>query len=95
MPDPAPSPRLQGAELQTLWDRLARASKRAAVELDAGLPGRQPGETLRQYLAAEAEMISISRELRKHLHAEEPSEEEGSPSAVCGWAVTLNGRQGR
>ena len=54
-----------GVELEFLEGSLTYAEKRATAALRAGEPGNQPGEALQQYLAADAEVESIRRRIRK------------------------------
>ena len=65
MPVSAPMPSDPAAELRELRARLLRVSERATAALEAGLPGYQPGEALRQFLAAEVEVAASVRRIKK------------------------------
>lgn len=52
-------------ELRELRSRLRRARAHAAAALSAGLPGRQPGEALQRFLAADEEVAAIVRRIKK------------------------------
>jgi hypothetical protein len=53
------------AELRELRARLRRAHEHAAAALDASPPGRQPGEALKRFLAADAEVVAIVRRIKQ------------------------------
>lgn len=62
----APTPSDLAVELQELRARLRPAHENAVAALtNAGLPGRQPGEALKQFLAADAEIAAIVRRIKK------------------------------
>lgn len=61
----APTPGDLAVELWELRAKLCRARKHAAAALNASLPGRQPGEALRRFLAADAEVAAIMRRIKE------------------------------
>jgi hypothetical protein len=68
MPIFSPSPTAGGdpvVELRELRAGLLSASERAAAALHAGLPGCQPGESLRRFLIADAEVAAIARRIKR------------------------------
>jgi hypothetical protein len=52
-------------ELRDLRALLDHAQERAAAALRAGLPGDRPGDALRRFLAADAEVTAIARKMRR------------------------------
>ena len=66
---PAPTPRGLAIELRELRARLRRTHVHAAAALSAGLPGRQPGEALRRFLAADAEIAATVRRIKEEHRA--------------------------
>lgn len=71
MPDPAYASDVAAPDVDDLRRELALANGRATSALNAGVPGRQPGEALRQFLAAEDEIAFVARQLRKRVRSEE------------------------
>lgn len=62
----APTPSDLAAELRELRAMLRSAQEHAAATLaNAGLPGRQPGEALKRFFAADAEVAAIVRRIKK------------------------------
>ena len=60
----APTPSSLAAELRELRARLRRVAEHAAAALDASPPGRRPGEALKRFLAADAEVVAIVRRIK-------------------------------
>ena len=52
-------------ELRDLRARLDHAQERAAAALSAGVLGDRPGDALRRFLSAEAEVAAIARKMRR------------------------------
>ena len=52
-------------ELRALRARLERAQEHAIAALQAGQPGDRPGEALRRFLAADAEVTALVRRIRR------------------------------
>lgn len=61
----APTSSSLAAELWGLRARLRRAHERAAAALDASSPGRRPGEALKRFLAANAEIVATVRRIKE------------------------------
>lgn len=62
----APTPSGLAVELRALRARLRPAHEHAAAALtNADFPGQQPGEALRRFLAADAEVAAIVRRIKK------------------------------
>jgi hypothetical protein len=62
----APTPSGLAIELRELRARLRSAHEHAAATLtNAGLPGCRPGEALKRFLAADAEIAAIVRRIKE------------------------------
>ena len=61
----APTPSSLAAALRELHARLRHSHEHAAAALDASSPGRRPGEALKRFLAADAEVVAIVRRIKR------------------------------
>lgn len=60
------TPRGLAIELRELRARLRRAQEHVAATLtNAGFPGQQPGEALKRFLAADAEVAALMCRIKK------------------------------
>ena len=62
---PAPTRGSLAIELRALRAGLRDAREHAAAALNADFPGRQPGEALREFLAADAKVAVIVRRIKE------------------------------